>query len=193
MHHCAAVVPSVVSVHAAGGLAADQLFNWGRFIHHFWTAVVVVLCGAAYIVLGFFPYTDNYGHIFGMVAGFLLTVLMLRNHQMPIGERKRKQGAWRVTQVVAAALLVAMLVVGAVGLGKYHGAAGANSAGAAKFACISKPPHWTCEVSDSYVGPSCSFQTAANQTTSVTCLAVRWALAFCLPVYSTEGARRNAC
>ena len=66
----------------SGGVAADQLFNWGRATHHFWAAVAVLLCGGMYIVLGFFPYMDNFGHIFGMFAGFLITTCFLRSAQV---------------------------------------------------------------------------------------------------------------
>lgn len=63
----------------SGGVAADQLYNWRAASHHFWPALAVCLCGAVYIVLGFFPYMDNFGHIFGMFAGFLIATCFLRS------------------------------------------------------------------------------------------------------------------
>lgn len=78
-----------------------------------------------------------------------------------------------MVQAASAALLAALLVLGLVGLLTYDGRAGANCPGCVKFSCIAHAPAWTCQKSDSFVMPSCSFQTAPNNTTAITCLAVR--------------------
>ena len=66
---------------AAGGVLADQVWNWHRFTRHFWTLLAVAVVGAIYILLGFLPYVDNFGHLFGMGAGFFLTTCLLRSFQ----------------------------------------------------------------------------------------------------------------
>jgi hypothetical protein len=67
----------------SGGVLADQIFNWHRFTHRVWTAVAIVVVGAIYILLGFLPYIDNFGHLFGMATGFFLTTCLLRT--FPVG------------------------------------------------------------------------------------------------------------
>ena len=67
---------------AAGGVLADQVFHWHRFAHHFWTAVVLAVVLAIYILLGFLPYVDNFGHLFGLATGFFLTTCLLRSFQV---------------------------------------------------------------------------------------------------------------
>ena len=63
-------------------MLADQLFNWHCFAHHVWTAVVLAVVGAIYILLGFLPYVDNFGHLFGLATGFFLTTCLLRSFQV---------------------------------------------------------------------------------------------------------------
>ena len=74
---------SVLCTSPAGGVLADLIFNWHRFTHHLWTAVAIIVVGAIYILLGFLPYIDNFGHLFGMATGFFLTTCLLRT--FPVG------------------------------------------------------------------------------------------------------------
>lgn len=80
---------------------------------------------------------------------------------------------WRGVQALAAVLLAAMTVLGLVGLLAYDGRAGVNCPGCVKFSCIAHAPEWTCEMSDSFVEVHCSFRTAPNNATTITCLEVR--------------------
>ena len=66
----------------SGGAAADLLFNWKDFTNHVWVVIGISICGACYTILGFFPYLDNFGHFFGIFAGFLLTTCFLMTHEV---------------------------------------------------------------------------------------------------------------
>jgi len=82
---------------AAGGVVADQVFNWRRFAHRFWTAVVLAVVLAIYVLLGFLPYVDNFGHLFGLATGFFLTTCLLRSFQV--------HGLWLLTLYCMQAML----------------------------------------------------------------------------------------
>jgi hypothetical protein len=87
--------------------------------------------------------------------------------------RRGRQTCWHVSQLVSSAALLTLLILGVVGVTRYHGSAGQNCSGCPGFACISSS-HWVCTPSDTYVAPLCSFASEGNGTTAISCRTVRW-------------------
>ena len=80
---CCGAFFAMLRIPPAGGVLADQIYNWHQYTHHLLAAAAIVVVGAIYILLGFLPYIDNFGHLFGMAAGFFITICLLRT--CPVG------------------------------------------------------------------------------------------------------------
>ena len=101
--------------------------------------------------------------------------MLIQNTQTLDGRgRKRGQTCWHVSRLVSVVVLLAMLILGIVGVTRYHGSAGQSCSGCPGFACISSS-HWVCTPSDTYVAPLCRYAMEGNGTTAITCSTVRLA------------------
>ncbi|CAN0907540.1 RHOMBOID-like protein 2 [Linum grandiflorum] len=111
-----------------GAMLSELLTNWTIYSNKIAALVTLLVIIAINLAIGILPHVDNFAHIGGFLAGFLVGfVLLIRpqfgwveSRHLPPGARvKSKHKAYQyVLWVVAAVLLVAGFVVGLVMLFK---------------------------------------------------------------------------
>lgn len=68
----------------AGGVWADQLFHWSRYRQQWLTFPLLILVTAVFGLLGLIPLMNNFAHIAGFVAGFLLCTVLVLNTRVSL-------------------------------------------------------------------------------------------------------------
>lgn len=66
-------------VWSAGAVWADQLFHWSRYRQQWLTFPLLILVTAVFGLLGLIPLMNNFAHIAGFVAGFLMCTVAVLN------------------------------------------------------------------------------------------------------------------
>ncbi|XP_055340135.1 inactive rhomboid protein 1-like isoform X2 [Paramacrobiotus metropolitanus] len=88
----------------------EIIYSW-KLVDKPWVPLLKMLLIALFLfIIGLFPWTDNYSHIFGFIFGFLLSLALLP--YIAFSERERKIKVWIIViSVLVATGLFAVLIV----------------------------------------------------------------------------------